>query len=105
MSHYGEHDLPRCDRFQDAVPPDDEGQCPCDADLGRSNGPFECAACKVVICEDCALAGECHRRGCENVYCLVCAKGFLPDLGAGICVMCLNWIALLAFFGELRRAG
>ncbi len=106
MSHYGEHDLPRCDRMYDALPPDDEGQCPCDADLGRSNGPFECSACGEAICEDCALAGECRNDACENVYCLVCAKGFLRARDAGVCVPCVNRIATVpvAFFGEERRS-
>ena len=106
MSYYGEHEPPHCNRMYDAVPPDDEGQCPCDADLYRSNGPFECAVCRVAICETCGLAGECRNDACENLYCEKCATGFLPANCGGVCVPCVNRIARvpLAFFEEERRS-
>jgi len=102
------HDLPRCDRFQDALPSEDCGECLCGADLSACNGPIDCSACKVTICEDCALKGECRHDACENVYCDKCAAGFLPAEDAGFCVPCVNEfmrVPAAQFFRGLGRTG
>ena len=52
-----------------------------------------CSACGAVVCEPCADRDSCRHDGCENVYCVKCAVGFLPVGGAGCCVPCINRFA------------
>ncbi len=81
---------PCMDRFSQPIPVA-KCECLCGVVLieGEDDGAT-CSACHAVVCEDCALKGECRHGDCEKVYCEKCAEGFLPAELKGGCVPCDN---------------